>query len=129
MAAYNQAMLHAGLPVEKWVARMFWYCADGAEVMQPTGNGIAGLLMKLPEQVLGYRYNLVTVTPFPYAAHVCSKASMESSQPSMGGDVGQDGEDDSDHGEDCHRRRWLLGADHASLAECNVDGSEWPPDF
>ena len=32
MAAYKQAMLHAGLPVEKWVARVFWYCANGAEV-------------------------------------------------------------------------------------------------
>ena len=29
MAAYKQAMLHAGLPVEKRVPRMFWYCADG----------------------------------------------------------------------------------------------------
>ena len=54
MAAYKQAMLHAGIPVEKWVPRMFWYCADGAEVMQSTGNGVAGLLMKLQEEVLGY---------------------------------------------------------------------------
>ena len=76
MAVHNQAMLHAGLAVEKWVARMFWYCADGAEVMQSTGNGVAGLLMKLQEEVLGYRYNFVTVTPFPYAADVRSQASM-----------------------------------------------------
>ena len=62
--------------------------------------------------------------PFPYAADVRSQASMGSSQPSMGEYVGHNAEDDSDHGEDCHRRRWLLGVD-----ECNVDGSEWPPDY
>ena len=46
-------MLKAGLPIEKWVSRMFWYCADGVEVMQSTGNGVAGLLMQLQAEVLG----------------------------------------------------------------------------
>eukprot|EP00670_Eutreptiella_braarudii_P028365 CAMPEP_0174382392 /NCGR_PEP_ID=MMETSP0811_2-20130205/124571_1 /TAXON_ID=73025 ORGANISM="Eutreptiella gymnastica-like, Strain CCMP1594" /NCGR_SAMPLE_ID=MMETSP0811_2 /ASSEMBLY_ACC=CAM_ASM_000667 /LENGTH=83 /DNA_ID=CAMNT_0015535695 /DNA_START=560 /DNA_END=808 /DNA_ORIENTATION=- len=55
---------------------------------------------------------------------VHNQASMGSSQPSMGEYVGQNAEDDSDHGEDCHRRRWLLGVEHASLDECNADGSE-----
>ena len=59
VAAYEQAMLRAGLPAEKWVARMLWYCADGGEVMQSTGNGVAGLLMKLQQEVLGY--NLVVL--------------------------------------------------------------------
>ena len=55
-AAYKEAMLHAGLPVEEWVARMFWYCANGAKVMMHSnGNGVAKLLMKLQEEVLGYR--------------------------------------------------------------------------
>ena len=36
MAAYKQAMVRARLPAEKWVPRMLWYCADGAEVMQST---------------------------------------------------------------------------------------------
>ena len=53
MAAYKQAMLHAGLPVEKWVARMLRYCADGAEVLPSTGNGVTGQLMKLQEEVFG----------------------------------------------------------------------------
>ena len=47
-------MLKAGLPIKKWVSRMFWYCADGAEVMPSTGNGVAGLLMQLQTEVLGY---------------------------------------------------------------------------
>ena len=45
VATYKQTMLKAGLPVEKWVSCMFWCCADGAEVIQSTGNGVAGLLM------------------------------------------------------------------------------------
>ena len=47
-------MLKAGLPVEKWVSHMFWYCYDGAEVMQSTGNAVAGLLMQLQAEVLSY---------------------------------------------------------------------------
>ena len=54
VAAYKQTMLKAGLPIEKWVSRMFWCCADGAEVMQSTGNGVAGLLMQLQAEVLRY---------------------------------------------------------------------------
>ena len=52
VTAYNQTMLKAGLPIDKWVSWMFWYCADGA--MQSTGNGVAALLMQLEAEVLGY---------------------------------------------------------------------------
>ena len=31
-------MLNAILPIEAWAGRMFWYCSNGAEVMQSTGN-------------------------------------------------------------------------------------------
>ena len=54
VAAFKQTMLKAGLPIEKWVSRMFWYRADGAEVMQSSGNGVAGVLMQLQAEVLGY---------------------------------------------------------------------------
>ena len=33
LAAYKQTMLHARLPIEKWVACMLWYRTDGAKVM------------------------------------------------------------------------------------------------
>ena len=40
--------------VEQQIGRPFWYCADGANVMHSDGNGVAGLLMKLQREVLGY---------------------------------------------------------------------------
>ena len=54
LAAYKQVMLRAGLTVEEWISRVFWYCADGAAVMQSDVNGVAGLLMQLQRDVLGY---------------------------------------------------------------------------
>ena len=50
----KQVILRAGLLVEQKVGRLLWYCADGANIMQPKGNGVAGLLMKLQQEVSGY---------------------------------------------------------------------------
>ena len=61
VAAYKQTMLHAGLPIQKWVGRMFRYCSDGAKVMQPSGDGVATLLMKPQAKVLGY--SVVVLVP------------------------------------------------------------------
>ena len=47
-------MRRAGLNVEEWIRCVFWYCADGAAVMQSTKNGIAGLLMQPQCNVLGH---------------------------------------------------------------------------
>ena len=77
-------MLKAGLPIEKWVSRMFWYCADGAEVMRSTGNGVAGLLMQL--QAEGYsvvvpmhancqRADLAGIHGTPWIPATCSSTS------------------------------------------------------
>ena len=33
VAAYKQVMLRAGLTVEEWISRVFWYCVDGVVVM------------------------------------------------------------------------------------------------
>ena len=70
VAAYKQTMLKAGLPSEKWVSRMFWYCAHGAEVMQSAGNGVAGLLMQLQAEGLGYS------AVVPMHANVCITAQV-----------------------------------------------------
>ena len=53
VAAYKHVMLRAGLPVDKWIRRVFWYCADGATIMQSTGNRVCGLLQKLAMEVPG----------------------------------------------------------------------------
>ena len=90
LAAYKQTMLHGGLPVGQWVARMLWYCANGAELMQSTGNGGAGLI-ELQEEVVGY-FVVVQMA-----------ANWALSQPSMGEHVGQHPEDDNDDSEDPHR--------------------------
>ena len=54
LAACKQVMLRAVLAVEEWIRSIFWYCADGALVMQATENGVAGLLMQLQRDVLGH---------------------------------------------------------------------------
>ena len=71
-------MLKAGLPIEKWVSRMFCYCADGAEVMQSTGNGVAGLLMQLQAEVLGYSV-VVPVHANCHRADLAFRDAMDSS--------------------------------------------------
>ena len=70
--------LHAGLPVDQWVTGLFWYCADGAEVMQSTGNGVAGLLMKLQADVLGYSV-VVPVHAKCHGADLTVRNAMDSS--------------------------------------------------
>ena len=54
IAAYEQVMLRAGLPVDQWIGRVFWYCADGVAVMESTANGVYSLLVRLHKKVLGY---------------------------------------------------------------------------
>ena len=71
-------MLKAGLPIKKWVSRMFWYCADGAEVMQSTGNGVADLLMQLQAEVLGYNV-VVPMHANCHRADLAIRDAMDSS--------------------------------------------------
>ena len=78
LAAYKQAVLHAGLPVDQWVTRLFWYCADGVEVMQSTGNGVAKLLMKLQANVLGYSV-VIPVRTKCHGADLAFRDAMDSS--------------------------------------------------
>ena len=54
LGAYKEVILRASLSVEQWVGRLFWYGADGANVMHSDGNGVAGLLMNMHREVLGY---------------------------------------------------------------------------
>ena len=55
---------------------MFGYCADGAEVMQSTGNCVARLLMKLQEEVLGYSV-VVPRHANCHRAHVAFRGAMD----------------------------------------------------
>ena len=55
-----------------------WYCADGASVMQSDGNGVAGLLMKLQREVIGYSL-LVPVHANCHRADLAFRDAMDSS--------------------------------------------------
>ena len=81
--AYKQVILRAGLSVEQWVGRLFRYCAHGASVMQSDGNGVAGLLMKLQQEVLNYSL-LVLVHPNCYRANLAFRDAMDSSHEFLG---------------------------------------------
>ena len=78
LVAYKQVMLRAGLTVEEWISRVFWYCADGAVVMQSTENGVAGLLMQLQRDVLGHSV-IVPVHANCHRAHLAFRNAMDSS--------------------------------------------------
>ena len=77
LGAYKQVILRAGLLVEQWVGRWLWYCADGSSVMQSDGNGVAGLLMKLQQEVLGYSL-LVPVHANRHRADLAFRDAMDS---------------------------------------------------
>ena len=78
VAAYKAVMLRAGLPVEEWIGRVFWYCADGAAVMQSTGNGFCGLLQNLQTEVLGQAV-LVPVHANCHRADLAFREAMDGS--------------------------------------------------
>ena len=57
---------------------MFWYCADGATVMQSTGNGVCGLLQNLQTEVLG-QAALVLVHANCHRADLAFREAMDGS--------------------------------------------------
>ena len=65
VASYKRALLRAGAPVEEWVARLFWYCVDGADVMQCANTGVLGRLRSLQTELLGFS----VVVPFHANCH------------------------------------------------------------
>ena len=65
VASYKRALLRACAPVEEWVARLFWYCADGADVMQGANTGVFGRLRSLQTELLGFS----VVVPFHANCH------------------------------------------------------------
>ena len=65
VASYKRALLRAGAPVEEWVARLFWYSADGADVMQGANTGVFGRLRSLQTELLGFN----VVVPFHANCH------------------------------------------------------------
>ena len=56
MRAYKAAFEQAALPLEVWVCRLVWLCADGANVMVGTNTGLVGLLRELQREVTGHAY-------------------------------------------------------------------------
>ena len=78
LAAYTQVMLRAGVTVEEWISRVFWYCADGAVVMQSTENGVAALLMQLQCDVPGHSV-IVPVHANCHRADLAFRDAMDSS--------------------------------------------------
>ena len=78
LAAYKQVMLRAGLTVEEWISSVFWYCADGAVVMQPTENGVAGLLMQLQRDLVKYSV-IVPLHANCHRADLAFRDAMDSS--------------------------------------------------
>ena len=66
--------------------------------------------------------------PLPHILHFAPPLfSTDLCSLPIGADV--ETPDSNDNDLDRHRRPWLLGVQHASLAERDADSAEWPPDF
>ena len=46
LSSYKRGFSNAGIPVEQWIGKSLWYCADRASVMQGVKSGVATLLQQ-----------------------------------------------------------------------------------
>ena len=54
ITAYKRCFAAVGLPVDQWIPKLFWFCADGVSTMQGTVEGVYGRLLALQQKVAGY---------------------------------------------------------------------------
>ena len=76
--AYKQVLLRADLSLKQWIGRLFWFCANGGNVMQSNWDGVASLLLNLHYKVLGYLLH-VPIDANSYGADLAFRDAMESS--------------------------------------------------
>ena len=69
-------MAAAGVDLETWLPKIFFYCGDGASVVQGEHGGVVAILGELQQQVTGYN----VIVPYHASYHRCDlafKAAMQ----------------------------------------------------
>ena len=70
MTALKRAMAHADVDLEVWIRKLFFYCGDGASVVQGESGGIVPIIGDLQKEVAGYD----VVVPYHASCHKCEMA-------------------------------------------------------
>ena len=76
ITALKRSMAAAGVDLEMWLPKIFFYCGDGASVVQGEHGGVVAILGELQQQVTGYN----VIVPYHVSCHRCDlafKAAMQ----------------------------------------------------
>ena len=76
VTALKPSMAAAGVDLETWLPKMFFYCGDGASVVQGEHGGVVAILGELQQQLT--RHNVIV--PYHASCHRCDptfKAAMQ----------------------------------------------------
>ena len=63
-------MAHADVDLDVWIRKLFFYCGDGARVVQGECGGIIGIVGNLQKWIAGYD----VVVPYHASCHRCELA-------------------------------------------------------
>ena len=76
VTALKRSMAAAGVDLETWLPKIFFYCGDGASVVQGEHGGVVAILGELQQQVTGYN----VIVPYDASCLRCDpafKAAMQ----------------------------------------------------
>ena len=67
VTALKRAMAHADVDLDVWIRKLFFYCRDGASVVQGECGGIIRIVGDLQKEIAGYD----VVVPYHASCHRC----------------------------------------------------------
>ena len=76
VTALKRSMAAAGVDLETWLPKIFFYCGDGASVVQGEHGGVVAILGELQQQLTAYN----VIVPYHASCHRCDlafKAAMQ----------------------------------------------------
>ena len=79
VTALKRAMAHADVDLDVWIRKLFFYCGDGASVVQGECGGIIRIVGDLQKEIA--RYDVVV--PYHASCHRCELAFKAASAPTM----------------------------------------------
>ena len=76
VTALKRSMAAAWVDLQTWLQKIFFYCGDGASVVQGEHGGVVAILGELQQQLTGYN----VMVPYHASCHMCDlafKAAMQ----------------------------------------------------
>ena len=77
VTALKRAMAHADVDLDVWIRKLFFYCGDGASVVQGKCGGIIHIVGDLQKEIA--RYDVLV--PYHASCHRCELAFKAAIQP------------------------------------------------